>query len=204
MAIEALRTRSPFRFERLQDSILAMIGRPSTSCFPTHRITTALCTAARWGRGGGKQATRVAALHYYRDSCPAIAQPLNRNLSKIDLLLTLNQIDNHNWRAVPGLVQACSTDCGRSKRCRLRQPSISIAAVAIGPFGSSEAVDLHRLNPAPAGFFYIRAQTARQGLPTTAPACACRPGPASCPRNSRPWGASPLHRRVTAFASQWH
>jgi hypothetical protein len=41
----------------------------------------------REGEGRG-QAPRVAALHYYRDSCPAIAQRLNRTLTEIDLLVT--------------------------------------------------------------------------------------------------------------------
>jgi hypothetical protein len=34
-----------------------------------------------------------------------MAQPLNPNLSELNLLVTWNQIYNHNGRAIPGLVQ---------------------------------------------------------------------------------------------------
>jgi hypothetical protein len=40
------------------------------------------------GGEGGTGVARVAALHYYRDSRPTMVQPLHRNLSEIDLLVT--------------------------------------------------------------------------------------------------------------------
>ena len=56
----------------------------------------------------GTGVTRVAALHYYRDSRPTMAaQPLNRNLSEIHL----NKTDNHNRRERS---RACLTGCART------------------------------------------------------------------------------------------
>ena len=53
-----------------------------------NRIPKASWSWSAYVGGRPGSVARVAAPHYYRDSRPAMAQPLNRSLSEADLLAT--------------------------------------------------------------------------------------------------------------------
>jgi hypothetical protein len=73
-------------FNILKDSILETVGNKTLQLShpPYHNMIA--YSGSEWGRGGEEQASRVVVLPYCRDSCPAMVQLLNRNLSEVDLL----------------------------------------------------------------------------------------------------------------------
>jgi hypothetical protein len=130
-------------FNILRTSILTTIGKSSDLVLshpPYHDMIP--YSGSEWGGEGGT------------------AQPLNRNLSEIGSVSHVNQIDNHNGRAIPSLVQDLLTWL---RNAQADTSSISMAAVATGTQRSYPTSTT--LTPRSRGFL-CPGSAARPGLKT--------------------------------------